>query len=228
MIIVLEGPQGAGKGTCAQGLKDELDAQVFESGRELRKIAKNDSGLGRELKGVLDSGGLVSDGHIYFLTKDWLNTVPVGENMILDGCPRKLTQTKDIEKLLAMRGEKIDFVVVLCISDEVAVGRLLDRLICSGEMEHVFNFKSKPPKSEGICDYDGLPLIRRVDETPVTIKARLKNYHQETVPVIEYFKERGIVTEVDANMPIEAVFNEVLKRITYRFGPLENLSSISK
>lgn len=204
MNVSILGPQGSGKGTQIERLTQRFDFAVFESGRELRRIAQSETQIGQEIKAILNLGELIPDEHIYFLTKDWLGNIPPERNILFDGYPRKLTQAKDIASLLADRNQKIDLVLSLVISDEVAIERLVGRMLCQTQ-EHVYNTLTHPPQTSGICDFDSSPLVRRDDETPETVKKRLALFHAETEPLLNLFRKISKVEEINGDQPVDLV-----------------------
>jgi adenylate kinase len=219
MNLILLGPQGSGKGTQVELIRKKHDFVCFESGKELRLIAQKPITLGREIRQVLESGELISDEHIYFLTKDWLSQVPPEKNVLFDGCPRRLSQARDLEGILADRNQQVDLVIYLVVPDEVATARLLGRLLCQSA-EHVYNIQTNPPKVSGICDIDGSPLAPRTDETSETIKRRLVLFHQETEPLLQYYNQTRLVHEINGNRPVSTVFADIDSLLSDRFSSL--------
>ena len=207
MNIVLVGPQGAGKGTQAQKIVAKYAFFSFEAGKELRRVAKTPTPLGRQIDKVLRSGRLISNELVYFLVKDWLDEVPPGKNMLFDGYPRRQEQLADLERLLDEKGQSINHVFSLTVSDQTATRRLMSRLLCPEE--HIFNEVSLPPKHQGVCDYDNLPLSKRPDENLQAIKERLLLFHQETEPLIKIWTQETILTPVDAAKSIDEVWYQI-------------------
>ena len=220
MNISILGAQGSGKGTQAQILAAQFDFLVFESGKELRRVAQADTSLGQSIKQVLNSGELIPDEQIYFLTKDWLSNIPLEQNILFDGYPRKMSQERDLERILADRDQKIDLILFMEIADDVAVKRLLGRLHCQAN-EHVFNLETRPPKAPAVCDFDGSPLVRRSDETPETIRRRLTLYHEETEPLIIALEKQNLVRKINADQPVDKVTLDLIDVLINTFPQLK-------
>jgi adenylate kinase len=219
MNILFLGPQGSGKSTQAELLAARYKFIPFETGKRLRKIEETDTAVGQEVRQVLDSGKLISDQLIYYLMKDWLVGIPPTDSVIFDGSPRRETQMRDLEELLTERGGRVDLVFSFLIADAQAVERLLNRVVCQKE-EHIYNFVTHPPRVPTMCDIDGSPLFRRSDETPDTIRVRLDHFHEEILPVIASYRNRGILEELDANLPTEEVFRKIREVLIRKFGNL--------
>ena len=207
MRVVLMGPQGAGKGTQAAKLEEEIGGVHVETGGLIREEINKGSELGRKVKEYSDKGELVPDEIIVDMTKPHLEE---NDSWILDGFPRNQSQAETLDEALDEIGEKLDKVIVLEAPDDVLVERLSGRRQseATGEIYHVeYN---PPPEDE---DEDPGPFIQREDDTEEAIRARLETYHDQTEPLKDYYEEKGILVTVDASKDIDEVTQDVLKAV---------------
>jgi adenylate kinase len=183
MNIILLGAPGAGKGTQASFLKNQYQVPQISTGDMLRDAVKDNTELGIKAKEFMDKGGLVPDSLIIALVKQRVKHDDCINGFLLDGFPRTIPQAE----ALATAGVKIDIVIEINVPDEKIIERLSGRRIhpASGRIYHI---RYNPPKEEGIDDETGDPLITRTDDTAETIVKRLKNYHDQTEPLIEFYK----------------------------------------
>lgn len=190
MRIILLGPPGAGKGTQASYLTERFGIPQISTGDMLRAAVKAESELGLKAKSVMASGGLVSDGLIIALVKERIQQPDCANGFLLDGFPRTIPQA---EALLA-ENIAIDLVLEIYVEDEEIISRLSGRRVheASGRIYHT---RHNPPKREGLDDITGEPLIQRADDKEETIKNRLSVYHEQTEPLVAFYKnlvkERG-------------------------------------
>ncbi len=204
MNVVLLGPQGAGKGTQAQALKTRLGLVQVASGDVLRAAIREATDLGLQAKRYYDAGELVPDAITVGLLLEAIHAVPQEHDVLLDGFPRTVAQARALEEALADAGERIDLVLELRAPLEVVQERLLGRLICR-TCGTVYNVRSRPPKTPGICDLDGGELYQRADDYPEAIEKRLRIWEQENGQLVQYYDARGILHPVDANRSPDAV-----------------------
>jgi adenylate kinase len=186
MNLVIFGPPGSGKGTYASRLHKRLGIDVIATGDILREIMKEDTPLGRKVKGFVEKGHLVPDDVVIQVLKQRLHKSSGEKGFILDGFPRTIEQAKALEKLV-----KIDGVILLTVSDWIIIERLSSRRICKSCGE-VYNVRFLRPKMEGICDKCGGQLYQRSDDTPDVIKDRIHVYERQTELILQYYKEKGI------------------------------------
>lgn len=198
MIIIMLGAPGTGKGTVAEILQEKLGIKQVSTGDIFRKNIKDRTEIGVLAEKYISKGNLVPDDVTIAIVKDRLEKPDVENGIILDGFPRTLKQAEELDKILAQKGKKVDKVINLTTPDEEIVERVANRRICSNqECKAVYNIVLNPPKVEGICDKCGHELIRRKDDTEETIRLRLKNYYEQTSPLVEYYEKQGkLLTEV--------------------------------
>ncbi|CAE6418531.1 unnamed protein product [Rhizoctonia solani] len=212
--MILIGPPGAGKGTQAPAIRDKFCVCHLATGDMLRDQVAKKTPLGVEAKKIMDSGGLVSDDIMVGMIKDQLqNNKDCKNGFILDGFPRTVPQAEKLDGMLSERKEKLDHVVELKIDDQLLVSRITGRLIhvASGRTYHKeFN----PPKKPMTDDVTGEPLIQRSDDNAETLRKRLIAFHQQTGPVVDYYKKQGIWKAVDAAQAPKVVWNNLNKIFT--------------
>jgi adenylate kinase len=205
MNLILLGPPGAGKGTQAKLLETKFGLRQLSSGDMLRSAAAIQTAVGNKAKAFMDQGALVPDDIVVDVVFEHLASLTDNKGWILDGFPRTVDQAAALDKWLTERGSGIDRVVVIEVRDDLLVERVAGRFTCArcGEGYHD---KYKRPKSGGVCDIcSGTEFKRRADDNPETVKTRLKAYHEQTAPLISYYKERGKFAMIDGEAPIEAV-----------------------
>jgi adenylate kinase len=215
MNILLVGPQGSGKGTQAEKLIEKFGLAHVEMGGLLRQISKEESELGLKVKEIINSGQLVPDEMTIEILNNYLQSINRLDGILFDGFPRVVSQAEYFDKFMAEKGKKLDAVVSLTLPREEVFQRLVNRRTCS-KCGKVFNVLTKPSKVEGVCDYCQGELIVRADETPEKIEKRLNAFEQQTVPMINHYRQQGIVEEIDGNRPIEVIFEEIVERLKNR------------
>jgi len=208
MKIVMFGPPGSGKGTYASRLSPQLGIPKISTGDIFRRIMKEDTPLGREIKKIYDAGGLQSDELTIKILKEEIEKPEAKKGFILDGFPRTIEQAKSLEKIT-----KIDVVVNLDVPDWVIIARLSNRVTCS-KCSAIFNLKYMKPKTEGVCDKCGGKLVHRKDDDAAVIQDRLDVYRKQTKPLIDYYESKGLLKNVSCDDPgIEPgiVVNKILQ-----------------
>jgi adenylate kinase len=193
----LLGAPGAGKGTQCKRVLDKYGIVHLSSGDILRQNRADGTELGEKAQSYMDSGGLVPDELIVEMMSDAIKKEGTS-GFVLDGFPRTVNQARELDEALASDGQKIDIVLNLMIDDETIMDRMAGRRSCPkcGSVYHIKNLK---PKVEGICDNDGAELIQRPDDNPDVVSNRLKTYHEQTKPVVGYYKENNTVFDIDAS-----------------------------
>ncbi len=209
-FVVLLGPPGAGKGTQALRLAKSLNVPHVSSGDIFRENLKNQTELGVTAQSYIDQGQLVPDDVTIAMIQERLSRPDCAEGAILDGFPRTPAQARALEQILDEFGCDLCAVIHIQVDEEVLVHRIEGRRTCR-ETGHIFNLASNPPKEAGICDYDGSELYQRKDDMRETVLERIAVYKRNTAPLIDYFRERGLLIEVDGSRPIEQVTEAMLK-----------------
>ena len=210
MKILLMGPPGAGKGTQAEKLTEILQVPHISTGDMFRSAIKEETQMGMLAKSYMDKGELVPDEVTVGIVKDRIAEDDCKKGFLLDGFPRTVVQADALEKILEELGIKLDSVVNIEVPLEELIGRLTGRRICKscGATYHMlFN----PPAQEGFCDKCGGQLYQRDDDTEETAKNRLEVYEKQTAPLLEYYKNTGLLVNVNGNQSMEDVLAEILK-----------------
>ena len=210
-IIVMMGPQGAGKGTQAQMLADRLRLPWVATGDILREIALGDTPLGLQVRNVQAAGQLVSDDVLAEVVKARLGKPDCERGCILDGFPRTLPQAKLLEVIAEELGHRV-IVVSIDVPRELLFKRLTGRRTCKA-CGAIYNIYFKPSKTEGICDQDGQQLFTRSDDNEDAIAQRLGLYDQKTKPLLDYYRESGRLREVDGDGAPEDVFVRIVETL---------------
>jgi len=208
----LLGAPGAGKGTQCKRIVARYGLLHLSSGDILRQQRAEGTELGKKAQTYMDSGALVPDQIIVEMMTEAIKKVPV-TGFILDGFPRTVNQATELTKSLASANQKMDAVLNLKIDDHVVVQRMTGRRSCPqcGAVYHIERFK---PKVEGMCDNDGTRLIQRPDDSAEVVANRLKTYHLQTEPVVDYYnKNNGIVYDIDANKDADEVSALVFEKL---------------
>ena len=186
MKAVIFGPPGSGKGTYASRLQAKLGVDVIAMGDIFREIMKQDSPLGRRVKGFVDRGLLVPDDVVVEVLKQRLARVSGGKGFVLDGFPRTIEQAEALDRIA-----KIDVVILLAVPDWIIVERLSTRRICR-KCGEVYNVRYLKPKVEGVCDKCGGELYQRSDDTAEVIKDRIRVYERQTKPILQHYNKKRI------------------------------------
>lgn len=208
MKIIMLGAPGAGKGTHAKGIVAKYKIPTISTGDIFRQNIKEGTELGKKAKGYMDAGELVPDELVCDLVVDRLTKEDCKDGYILDGFPRTIPQAEALTEALKKQGTAIDYALDIEMEDQAIVDRMGGRRVCAkcGATFHVVNI---PPKTEGVCDSCGGNLELRDDDAPETVKKRLNIYHEQTAPLIAYYKEQGILHEIDGTLGIEGVAAKV-------------------
>lgn len=208
MNLILLGAPGAGKGTQAELLTQKLGIPSISTGNMLREAMSNGSDLGKQVKKYMDSGSLVPDELILGIVAERVAKSDCAKGFILDGVPRTLPQAEALEA----NGVVIDHVVSIEVDDNVIAGRMTGRRVCTA-CGATYHIAANPPKTEGICDLCGKPLMIRKDDAPETVLKRLEVYHASTEVLKAYYAKQGKLRLVEGNQPIEDANGEILAAI---------------
>lgn len=204
--LVFLGPPGAGKGTLSEIIINDEKLVHISTGDIFRAEIKNGTELGREAKAYMDAGKLVPDQLVVDMVAARLTKDDCANGFILDGFPRNLKQAKELVGM----GVRVNKALLINVPDEVLVDRVQGRVMCD-KCGASFHLKNNPPAVEGVCDKCGGHLQARHDDRPETVRARLKVYHEQTDPVVDFYRDRGVLSEIDGTASIEAAAEEILK-----------------
>lgn len=208
MNIIIMGLPGAGKGTQAAKIIKKYSIPHISTGDMFRLAMKNDTDLGRQAKAFMDQGELVPDEVTVGIVRERLSQSDAKGGFLLDGFPRTVEQAEALNNIMEELGSQIDQTIYVEVPEEELMNRLTGRRICEtcGATYHlVFN----PPKTEGICDFDGGKLYQREDDNPETVQNRLEVNTKQTAPLLDFYKDLGVLATVDGSKDIEEVFEEV-------------------
>ena len=209
MKIIMLGAPGAGKGTQAKQIADKYHIPHISTGDIFRANIKNGTELGKKAKEYMDQGALVPDELTCDLVMDRIAQDDAKNGFVLDGFPRTIPQAEALTAALEKIGQKMDFAIDVDVPDENIVNRMSGRRAClnCGATYHIVSI---PPKKEGICDRCGSEIVLRDDDKPETVQKRLTVYHEQTQPLIDYYKKQGILQSVDGTVPMEEVFRSIV------------------
>ena len=214
MIGILIGPPGSGKGTQAQSLRERLGALHLSTGDMLRSEISQGSDIGEKAKSFMSEGKLVPDEVVVEVVASQINKSDPNTVVLLDGFPRNTSQASALDKILAKRGMKVDKVVEIQIDDSILMDRLTGRFAC-GKCGEGYHKIFKRPKKDDVCDKCGsIEFEVRPDDQEDTIRDRLKVYHDQTAPLLPYYKERGLLVQVDGDRDMDVVTKEMEKILT--------------
>lgn len=210
MKIIMLGAPGAGKGTQAKMIAEKYGLPHISTGDIFRANIKNGTELGKEAKEYMDKGLLVPDELTVRLLLDRVAQDDCKNGYVLDGFPRTIPQAEVLDEKLSELGEKVDYAINVDVPDENIVNRMSGRRAClnCGATYHIVSI---PPKKEGICDVCGSELVLRDDDKPETVQNRLKVYHDQTQPLIDFYEKKGVLRSVDGTLPMEEVFTAITK-----------------
>lgn len=217
MKLIVLGAPGAGKGTQALMLSEKYGILHISTGDIFRSNIKEGTELGKKAKEFMDAGLLVPDELTLSLIMDRLHRPDCEAGYILDGFPRTIPQAESLTEALKADGEELTAVLDIEVPDEVIVARMAGRRVCPacGDSYHVEN---RSPQVEGICDRCGAELIIRKDDAPETVQNRLSVYHQQTQPLIDYYREQGKLLTFDGTASMEEVFGSITEALDEAHG----------
>ncbi|MFD8058081.1 adenylate kinase [Streptomyces cyaneofuscatus] len=198
MRIVLVGPPGAGKGTQAAYLAENLSIPHISTGDLFRANMSQGTDLGKQARAYIDAGQLVPDEVTIGMAKDRMGQSDAVNGFLLDGFPRNVGQAEALDVMLKDEGVKLDAVLDLEVPEDEVVKRIAGRRVCRRDSSHVFHLSYSPPKAEGVCDVCGGELYQRHDDSEETVRTRLEVYHTQTEPIIDYYRAQGLVVTISA------------------------------
>lgn len=223
MIIIMLGAPGTGKGTVAGILKDKLEIPQVSTGDIFRKHIKEGTELGKLAESYISKGNLVPDEVTIDLVKNRLEEPDVQKGIILDGFPRTVNQAEKLDEILKGKGKKVDLVINLTTPEEEIIERIVNRRVCSNqECKTVYNLVLNPPKKEGICDKCGHELVQRKDDNAQTVVSRLKNYFEQTSPLVNYYEKSGNLYSAVVSKKINKLGEDVAKDVINYIEKKEN------
>lgn len=198
MRIVLVGPPGAGKGTQAAYLAQNLSIPHISTGDLFRANISQGTDLGKQAKSYMDVGKLVPDEVTIAMALDRMGQPDAENGFLLDGFPRNVFQAEALDKALKAQGLHLDAVLDLEVDEDEVVKRIAGRRVCRNDSSHVFHVTYSPPKKQGVCDECGGELYQRDDDSEETVRTRLEVYHTQTEPIIDHYREQGLVVTISA------------------------------
>ena len=209
MKIIMLGAPGAGKGTQAKKIAEAFGIPHISTGDIFRANLKAGTELGLKAKTYMDKGELVPDELTCDLVVDRIAQDDAKNGYVLDGFPRTIPQAAALTEALNKIDDKLDFAINVEVPDEAIVSRMSGRRACVG-CGGTYHIKYNPPKAEGKCDFCGGELILRADDRPETVQNRLRVYHDQTQPLIDYYKKEGILKSVDGTQDMSKVFSDII------------------
>ena len=213
MILILLGPPGAGKGTQAARIKQEFAIAHLSTGDMLRGAIAAGTEIGKQAKGVIDAGKLVSDDIMIGLVEERTKEEDCANGFLLDGFPRTVAQAEALDDLLERSGQKLNAVIEIAVDDKALIDRISGRYACANCGAGYHDSFNKP-KADGVCDNCGSKeFTRRSDDNADAVRTRLAAYHEQTAPLLPYYREQGILRAVDGMAEIDNVTAQIFKEI---------------
>lgn len=212
MQVILVGLPGAGKGTQAERIQSDFGIPHISTGDMFRRAVASGGPLGQEVQSYLDSGRLVPDEITIQVVRERLNADDTKRGFLLDGFPRTLQQAEALDAILQEIGKPVERVLYIHVSSDILLDRLTGRRICKS-CGTTYHTVFQPPQVEGVCDKCGGELYQRADDTAEAVKTRLEQY-QQTEPLIDYYRNRQVLYQIDGEQDIEAVHAKVSELLT--------------
>ncbi|MEE9232886.1 MAG: adenylate kinase, partial [Nitrospirales bacterium] len=209
MRVIFLGPPGVGKGTQAEFIAQKYAIPKLSTGDLLRESVAKQTALGNEAQGYMERGELVPDAVVIGLVEEKLVSPECQGGFLLDGFPRTVKQANQLSTFLESTGVGLDCVVYFALAKDEIVKRISGRRSCP-QCKAVYHLESIPPKQDGVCDVCGKVLVQRNDDKPETIESRLTVYHEQTSPLIEYYKTRNLLCELDGAGLVSAVQDRLM------------------
>ena len=212
MQIVLFGPPGAGKGTQAKFISEQYNIPHVSTGDILRENVREGTALGKKAKTYMDKGELVPDAVLIDIIKERIQKPDTRKGFLFDGFPRTIPQAESLDEILDDINKKLDAIVNIDVGTSELVKRLSGRLTCRN-CGATYNIRTNPPKVDSICDACGGELYQRADDTEAAIKNRIAVYKKQTAPLIDYYKKKGILVDIDGEREIDEVRSDIMKAL---------------
>jgi adenylate kinase len=213
MRLLIMGRPGAGKGTQAYNIKNYYNIAHISTGDMFRDAIKNGTPLGKLAKSYTDKGALVPDEVTIGLVKERLSNKDCENGFLLDGFPRNVAQAEALDKILTELNVKLDGVLDVNVEPEILIRRIVGRRVCKN-CGATFHIEFNKPKTEGICDNCGQPLVQRADDTEETAGSRLRVYDESTAPVLAYYKKQGLLKTVNGDQALDKVFEDIKETLS--------------
>lgn len=212
MKVIMLGPPGAGKGTQSKRIAEKFNIPHISTGDIFRKAIKEKTPLGEKAVDYLEKGLLVPDEIVVGIVEERLKESDCSKGFVLDGFPRTMDQVKGLEDFMANSGIKLDYVVNIQVDQEALIERFTGRRMCQN-CGATFHINYNPPKTQGTCDKCGADLIIRKDDQIETVKKRLEVYDESTAPLIDFYKSKNLLVDIDGSKPIDDVFGDIDSRL---------------
>ncbi|MCI0416703.1 adenylate kinase [bacterium] len=209
-VIIFLGAPGAGKGTQAEYLSKLLSIPKISTGDMLRSAVQKDSPLGRKVQEIMKEGGLVDDETMLNLIRERISRPDCKDGFILDGYPRNRKQAAQLEEVLP--AERRLIVINIQVSEEQVVKRIAGRRTCP-KCGNVYNVHFRPPAEDEKCDQEGTLLVRRADDAEEVVRKRIRTYKKETLPLIDYYKKRGVLTAINGVNQRDVVASKIIDAV---------------
>lgn len=209
-VVILLGPPGSGKGTQAVRLAKELKIPHISTGDLFRENIGQNTELGKKAKSYMDAGQLVPDPLLLEMLMDRVSRPDSAHGYLLDGSPRTIPQAEAIDQYL--KGKARVIVINLDVPDEAIVKRIAGRVTCK-DCGNIQNLYFSPPKEEGKCDLCGGPMTQRKDDTPEVVKERLRVYHAQTAPLVDYYSKQGNLVTINGQNDPEVIYQQILQAV---------------
>lgn len=210
--LVFLGPPGAGKGTYAKKLRDILGIPHISTGDIFREAVANGTELGKKVKHILESGGLVPDEIVNEVVRERLSEPDCEKGFILDGYPRTVAQAEALDEMLKDMKRDLMWAILFDVPEDVIVQRITNRRVCP-KCGRIYNLITNPPKEDNLCDVCKVPLIQREDDREEVVRKRYRVYMEYTFPVVGYYEKQGKLQKVDGTIGLDRVIEEVLKLV---------------
>lgn len=213
MRLILLGPPGVGKGTQASRIIEKYDIPHISSGDMFRTNIKEGTELGVSAKEYMDKGLLVPDELVISMVMDRLSQDDCKEGFLLDGFPRTIDQGKELDKGLEELDVELDKVINIQADKDILIERITGRRVCE-KCGATYHIKYNPPKVEGVCDIDGGKLYQREDDTVETVTTRIEVYYEQTEPLIDYYRKKNLILDVDGTREIQEIFETIVNSLS--------------